>query len=293
MIVITPTAGLCNRMRALDSDLALARAAGVPIKAIWRLNSDLNCRFEELFEPVPGLEALENRDDSRANLSEDLGRLREASKRFKPAVLLVKAARKAIRAVRNSSSRSRVIRRPEIKRLRSRPEELVRLAGKYDLYIETYDRFFLGEEDYRGFRPVESIRNEVRALGSDLGAAVGVHIRRTDHDYQDRSPTELFIAAMKAASRGDPGLRFFLASDSPEVEKQLEAEFPGRIVRQRNKAYTRNSPEGIRHAMIDLYCLASCARIIGSYASSFSETAAELGRIPCEIMDSGPSLRTS
>jgi hypothetical protein len=70
-----------------------------------------------------------------------------------------------------------------------------------------------------------------------------------------------------------------------ETERRLELEFPGRIIKQVNKNYSRDEPDGIKSAAIDLFCLASCKMLIGTYGSSFSETARDIGKIPSEIID--------
>ena len=89
---------------------------------------------------------------------------------------------------------------------------------------------------------------------------------------------------MRSICDADPSTQFFVASDSSEAEDELEREFAGHILRQPKKSYARDDPEGIKHAMVDLYCLASCARFIGSYWSSFTDTAREIGKMPFEMI---------
>lgn len=73
---------------------------------------------------------------------------------------------------------------------------------------------------------------------------------------------------------------FFVATDSREEEENLRRLFPGRIISHRKRSLDRNSPDGIKDAAVDLYCLARCGKIIGSQRSSFSEAAAQIGRCP-------------
>ncbi len=51
MIYLKPTAGLCNRMRAIDSALGLAQVLDSTLHIYWVRGSDLNCPFNLLFEP--------------------------------------------------------------------------------------------------------------------------------------------------------------------------------------------------------------------------------------------------
>ena len=49
MIVIQPRGGLGNRMRAVDSAIALAEKLDKKLNVIWLLNSECNCKFQDLF----------------------------------------------------------------------------------------------------------------------------------------------------------------------------------------------------------------------------------------------------
>lgn len=49
-LLISPVGGLANRMRAIASGISLAQNLGVSdVEVAWPVNSDLFCRFEELF----------------------------------------------------------------------------------------------------------------------------------------------------------------------------------------------------------------------------------------------------
>jgi hypothetical protein len=45
------------------------------------------------------------------------------------------------------------------------------------------------------------------------------------------------------------------------------------------RCWIRNLQKGIQDAVVDMYCLAGCQKIIGSYFSSFSEVAAQINGI--------------
>jgi len=285
MIVINPSGGLCNRMRAMDSALALGRAASVPVRLVWSLNAELGCPFLELFEPIPGLESVEGKIETSAGSLQAKSDFREIAKRLKPLVAFVKNVRKTLKAIRNSGSTGRELGREDTLYYSDKPERLIALAGRYDLRIETFERFFFGAEDYQGFRPTAEITRRVDAFSLTTRNVVGVHIRRGDSRVAiAHSPIQYFIASMRAKCSADATTEFFVASDSPAVEAELEREFPGRIIRQPNGSYSREDPAGVKHAMVDLYCLASCKHLIGSYWSSFTDTAYELGKMPWEIV---------
>ena len=52
MIIIQPSGGLCNRMRVINSGWQLAQERKERLLVLWNCNSELNCPFEDLFQPV-------------------------------------------------------------------------------------------------------------------------------------------------------------------------------------------------------------------------------------------------
>ena len=54
--------------------------------------------------------------------------------------------------------------------------------------------------------------------------------------------------------------------------------FEGKIIVYK-KEMNRDTPNGIRDAVVDLYCLSKTKYIYGSYWSSFSDIAARIGEI--------------
>lgn len=71
----------------------------------------------------------------------------------------------------------------------------------------------------------------------------------------------------------------FLSADSKTVEDQILSAFPDTIIQDKSYVYNR---DGIIRSAADLYLLAQCNRIIGSFRSSYSQMA---GWMQCD----GPS----
>ena len=69
---------------------------------------------------------------------------------------------------------------------------------------------------------------------------------------------------------------FFLATDDQREEDLLRSRFPGKIISNQSRTIDRNSVAGMHDALLDLYCLAASDKIIGSYWSSFTDTAADM-----------------
>lgn len=66
-----------------------------------------------------------------------------------------------------------------------------------------------------------------------------------------------------------------------EVKESLKSKYPNRIITLIDDT-DRNSLEGMKFAMVDLFCLSKTRKIIGSVASSYSQIAAEIGGIEIE-----------
>ena len=107
-----------------------------------------------------------------------------------------------------------------------------------------------------------------------------MHIRRTDQDLSIKeSKTEYFVEKMKSLLETRKEVRFFLATDDEDEELMLQEIFGEKIITQKRKVFNRNSVEGMEAAIIDVLCLANCEFILGSFASVYSNFAAQYGNI--------------
>jgi hypothetical protein len=155
-------------------------------------------------------------------------------------------------------------------------------VGKgHTLIIESFSRFYPHTSVFSDFKPTKEIAKRVneRIVGFDEHV-VGVHIRRTDNKKSvARSPDEAFIAQMRVELENDPEVRFYLATDSAEVKQKFAKIFGDKIITTQFFT-TRTTVEGVQEALVELYALAATRKILGSYWSSYSTTAAELSGIP-------------
>jgi hypothetical protein len=257
-LVVEPICGLCNRMRVVDSALAMTRKVGGNAHIIWYSDPDLNCRFTDLFQPL-----------DRAVRFWQLSLPACLEKGFK---------RMTHFFLRRMSGC--YLQPHEVQQMKAAGYDFSELLAHRFVVLKTWDRFCRPEHRFADFRPVPTLQAIIDRQSAGLADAVGVHIRRTDCTAAiDKSPTEKFIAEMRREVATDPGVRFFVATDDPREENVLEQAFPGRIRTYRKRTLSRNRRAGIEDAVVDLYCLARCRKILGSYQSSFSETAAALGSL--------------
>jgi hypothetical protein len=87
--------------------------------------------------------------------------------------------------------------------------------------------------------------------------------------------------------------KYYLSTDDSPTELQLKERYGSRIVVLEGKSINRNDLAGIEDAVTDMFCLSRTKLILGSYASSFSEVASAIGKIPLEIISKNDLKITS
>lgn len=257
MIIIQPSGGLCNRMRVINSGWRLARERQEKLLVLWNCNPELNCPFDALFCAVKEFPVT------------NIHSVADPRKLF-----YQKTARSYLTNEDLLAHRG--------------PDGVLNqdyAAGlKSNLYIFTWEWFY-PSEDYHLFVPVETLQRRIDEMTARFGrSCVGVHIRRTDNRPAiGKSSTDAFLDSMQKEILADPDTMFYLATDDMTEEARLREVFPDRILSNQGRCLRRDSKEGIQDALLDLYCLASTRKIIGSYFSSFTDIAADLHRIPLTI----------
>lgn len=271
-ITFVPVGGLANRMRAVASAMTLAAKTGSELNIVWFQDWALNAPFYQLFEPIDR-KGLCLRDASRWDY---VWLDRPRSKNFRIPLLFQKLAFRSCLYERS------------ITPLCNRHFDFERWVNeKRCVYMASYTAFrpYDAAEIGRLFVPVETIREEVdRRCRNFSDAMIGVHIRRTDNEASIRqSPIELFYRKLDEEIRKNEGTGIYLATDAEEVKQAMKARYGGRVWFTEKKA-DRGSLEGIRDGIADMYTLARTRKIYGSFQSSFSDMAAQIGGTPLEIL---------
>lgn len=276
-LTVVPFGGLANRMRAIYAALALAEAHDLELKILWLLRKEeLNCPFDELFKPIAGCEVKTLKDNLwwRALL--------------KLAQVKTFAAKVASRLV---VSDFYICNHFEY--------------GYFDVDANKSDTFFathLQQYNYlfacRKFysyasRHVQRLQSTdgIREIVTDFkkqylpGNYSGMHIRRTDNIASiENSPLALFEEKLATLEK-QFAHKVLLCTDSHEVEATLEQKFSKMLVKA-SFTKERNSVAGIKAALAEMLLLSDAENIYGSYGSSFSLTAAEIGEAPFTIVSS-------
>lgn len=259
MVIVEPGGGLCNRLRTVNSAYFLSRKLGQELTVLWKLNKELNCPYEQLFQPSQEFEVINFKASfniKRKHL------IRTSDTQLYPEDIMS-----------NTDHGKYMLR-----------DDYISTFGK-QIYMRIFQQF-LDHPDYHIFVPTKEIQKRIDAITCKYGEhCVGVHIRRTDSVKSiETSSTDGFVVEMHRAVEQDPDTVFYLATDDKSEEKRIRKHFPDRILTLDNKTLDRNSADGIKDALVDFMCLASTKRLIGSYWSSFTDMAADFYKIPVTIV---------
>lgn len=129
------------------------------------------------------------------------------------------------------------------------------------------------------------LQARIDGLVSHFGdSSIGVHVRRTDNRLSiEQSPLSAFRAAIDKKIDEGEAETIYLATDSEEVKDYMHLTYGNRVLCQAHKA-DRHTFVGMEDAVVELWALAQTGQILGSYYSSFSDTAAELFGRPLHIV---------
>ena len=259
MLILQPIGGLCNRMRSINSARILAEKRGEKLTVIWFNNHELGADFEDIFEKT------------------DAFKIINISSKFSPLKMFYQGICRLFgNTVGNEDIRNN--------RADGFLNDDYRSSLKKLTYIATEEHFY-PSNDYSPFVPIRSILSSIEEISKAFTpSTVGIHIRRTDNmPSKDKSSTDAFITSMEAVLKKDPDATFYLATDDMNEEARLRERFGDKIISNKNRDLSRASVNGIRDALIDLFCLSRTSAIIGSYFSSFTDTAAAMHGIPLTI----------
>ncbi|KAA9036389.1 hypothetical protein FW778_19370 [Ginsengibacter hankyongi] len=277
MIIVKPLAGLCNRMRVINSCISLQNRnsnAG-EIQMIWEKNELLNCDFSDIFQPIKNIKIIRSHPALTHFLHYHNNRTLPLKSRIKKNILYY--------SLLNYKLYDNDIILP------FRFQEEYWDTAKHNFVINTYSEFYDSQKfnNYQAFKPVDQLQSLINSqVKKFTKTTIGVHIRRTDNiESIKKSTTKLFINALADILEKDSNQLFYLATDDLEVENLLRKRFEKYIITQENKDFRRGTKKGIQDALVDLYTLSRTKKIIGSYYSSFSWTASFLNRIPMQIIE--------
>lgn len=273
-ITFIPSGGLANRMRAMASAVNQSQLSGAEINMIWFSDWGLKARFCDTFEPF-SIEKI---------------RLREATVIDKITVDRARKSNFFIPSIYQKVVYSKRILEQQVTPLKKQNFDFVEWAREGNNYMSCYQVY--GDfADYEGlihklFTPVKVIQDKIAVYTTQFSQhTIGMHIRRTDNAESIKcSPTEKFIEKADAEIAKDDRTKIFLATDDEETKKLFRQKYGDRVITPDVPA-SRDSLEGIRDGIVDMWTLAATDIIYGSKGSSFSPMASTIGRNALVIIE--------
>lgn len=274
-ICLTPYGGLANRMRTLNAAIEFAKEQQVPLQVIWFCNAELNAPYDALFTPSENIGNESVRIKNGGFFDRFVYRSPRRHTLWLPCIIAPILFDTRIYT-------------PDFVRLRreGRLEEVLRNGHR--IVIESCHEF----GDYysalsKNFIPQPDIISAVDEYVEKNFSknTVGIHIRRTDNTLAiQKSPLSLFIDAMQREIDGCEDTNFYVATDDRETKTELRKIFGNRILTI-DTVCNRNSVEGMKDAVKEMWLLSRTSKIYGCFYSSYSVIASKLTDIPLEILE--------
>ncbi|MFT5884496.1 MAG: hypothetical protein ACI9IP_000951 [Arcticibacterium sp.] len=260
-IDVVPFGGLGNRMRVMNASFVLNKRLKASLGIMWLVKAELNAPFNTLFtetqQPFRLIDGLKYRLFLlffKHIYTQKFPRLHKAILRlFYDQILFDQNLLGT-----------------------SEDEILALLKGKKRVLIATCYAFF-PFENFDNFVLSEKLKFRLSELSLPSGA-VGVHIRRTDHtEIIKDSSLEKYDAAIAKEIKLNPAISFYLATDDYEVKSYYKQKLGSKVITQ-DFELSRTTSNGVENAVIDIYGLANCTKIICNSQSSFAVTAQLIGK---------------
>ena len=246
-IVIVPTQGFCNRLRALVSAHILANHWKTKCYVIWEkeeacnvmMNDVFSCQFETI----------------------DINIVGKAKHFYSP------------------NTHTNAVLQSDSKLLQF--DYLVNQGGHEFKHPDMSVFSFLQRkhEFYKSLTFSEPINRMVSSVSFENKKVIGIHFRdfvekydKADgYDFTKVSPLDEFVNWIKRIRKTQPDTYFFVSSNTNSILNKLGDRTD--ILTLENEEKRRDSADGIVHAVSDLLLLSKCQYIIGSISSSFSDEA--------------------
>lgn len=265
---LIPLSGLGNRMRAIASCFYIAQANHIPVDVYWYREKGLYASFRSLFEPInlPGLEMHDCEKMSAFHYHVPLKR-----NLYLPRLLRQKKEYFYLKNDFGSLSSC-------MEQLKDTDyEELIFATGGQQAEMFSLKQLFV---------PVKEIQAQIEEMKKLFSAdTIGCHIRRSDNDLSRKhSPDSAFFERIDAILAENPLSTFFLCTDDAQTKADFCQKYGSHILTYHSSLH-RNSLQGMRDAVTELFLLAETKHILGSYWSSYSELAAALGEKSLDVIN--------
>lgn len=270
-LIVIPLSGLANRLRVIASAVKLSRISNKQLYIYWDNNNGLNAVYDDLFEPIDN--AIIKKPPFRYKLW--LFMRSFSLKMRKISEWYLEIFKFDFVFLDNMA--------PLIWHRKLNLEQKVN--DSKNVFMATCQELnYYDGQDYKVFIPKAELLEKIDLLSMKFSTnTIGIHIRSTDNEMSIKnSPFNLFIKKMDEEILLDANVQFFLSTDNIDYQEKILQRFGPNRIHFYVKEFSRNKTEGIKDAVIDLFCLSRTSKIYGSYFSSFSYIPGRLGDISVE-----------
>ena len=274
MITLLPMGALCNRLRAINAAIGLSRDLNTSLRVLWfkkRMHAPF--MFSDIFQNIENVCINENQLNNITNAI------------FFAFISKHKESEKLIKIYLSFKNFDYIIDHLGYKIITEKEKGSIKEYK--NIFVRSSVNFYKNY-DFSSIKPhskiIKSIKENTKKFNKNT---IGIHIRRGDRLFSTYgSPTYLFEEKLNKYSKNN----FYLASDDHKTKEYFIKKYGERILTLPKKP-DRISLEGSIDSVIDLYSLARTTKIYGSYASSYSEVASQIGNIPLEILSTPEGIQ--
>ena len=252
-ILLIPTQGFANRLRAIVSAIILSKQINANLYINWDCVEECNIAFEDIFMNIIQRFDFKNmKKFGKIYFNENTH------------------TEKYLNDVLNSGQFSTLL-------IRGGHEFKHQSISDKD-YIEVkkqvYNNLILREQFVTDL--------EIFSQNYKLSKAIGIHYREYIDKYdkldsasfEKDSPLKQFYKYMDKETG-----HFYISTTSDSVKKTLFEKYKDRVIFRENITSERNKKESMIDAVKDFFLLSKCSKIIGTHGSSFSDEACFMGNI--------------
>ena len=262
-IISTSQGGLSNRIKCLISSMKIADKTNRKLLLFWSKDKSCNCNFKDLFE----------------------NKIKEISKEDLKKIIITKKYEIYQDSLKNFKNKKKFILIDNAK--------LLGFLGK-DIYIRFNEipkeikegvlKYFKKLKIKKGI--LKKVQNFSKRFNKNT---VGIHARKGDFKILKSgigivSTNEKFFEKIKEIIEKNSKVKFFLSTGCKDTEKKYIKKFGKKIILFNKKTRKREEENSVQEAFIDLLLLSKTKVILGTYGSTFSETAWWLNNCKSELI---------
>lgn len=275
--IICEGGGLCNRLKYLIGVWRRSDKFNKSLKIIWRpVRGIMGCHLRDLFENDFNFVDKKPDDTSEENFYGNSG----PCHRF---CLFPDD-------IPENFGKTKPVTEKDLecwKNIQDPPKPFQSIDFEYHRIPETLKKELVSY--FNKLQPVKEIREIIEKESEKIDDnTIGLHIRRGDHmtkNDRNMGSDDKFFSLIDNEIKKNKNVKFFLATDGINTEKIFKRKFRDRIIiyQKREKgifhtfgkniSVSRSSIIGCQDALIDIYLLSKCSKIIGTKLSTFTECA--------------------